>query len=324
VRLGRITASLVLAVVVSAMVLAAEVRGTLTINGVDVPFVGTVEIPPGPKGDPGPQGPKGDAGPAGPQGPMGPPGPQGPQGPEGPQGPVGPQGPAGGTPEPQPVDCVVSEPVWQIGAWGACVNGTQTRTDTGTRTIITQPAYGGAACPALTETRTVSQSCVPPAVDTWVKASDEWASFTLYAPAKVRFGTGTRWNTKDMPAGVVQCTFAVFGDPAVGDTKRCEVSPASALQNTSPPTPPPAPAVGTASLGWNAPTTFTDGSPLTGEIAYRVYRGGSPSTLQQIGETTSRTHSVQGLASGTHYFAVSAVVGGIEGATSEVVSKVIP
>lgn len=63
-------------------------------------------------------------------------------------------------PPPVPVNCAVSQwGAWQPGAWGACSNGTQSRTETRTRTITTQPANGGTACPALTETRTVSQAC---------------------------------------------------------------------------------------------------------------------------------------------------------------------
>lgn len=64
------------------------------------------------------------------------------------------------TAAPQPVNCAVSAwSSWQAGAWSACSSGTQSRTETRTRTITTQPANGGAACPALTETRTVSQAC---------------------------------------------------------------------------------------------------------------------------------------------------------------------
>lgn len=51
-----------------------------------------------------------------------------------------------------PVDCVVSGPVWS----GQCVNGQEI----GTLTIVTQPANGGAACPALT----TSRSCAPPGI----------------------------------------------------------------------------------------------------------------------------------------------------------------
>lgn len=46
-----------------------------------------------------------------------------------------------------PVNCVVS--AW--GPWGACVAGVKTRT----RTVLTQPACGGTACPVLEQT----QSC---------------------------------------------------------------------------------------------------------------------------------------------------------------------
>jgi thrombospondin type 1 repeat protein len=59
------------------------------------------------------------------------------------------------TPPPVPVDCAVS--AWS--AWSACANSTQTRS----RSVVTQPANGGAACPVLTD----SQACTvePPPVD---------------------------------------------------------------------------------------------------------------------------------------------------------------
>lgn len=64
-------------------------------------------------------------------------------------------------PPPPPIDCVVS--AWTMtsaGPWGACsAAGTQTRDEVWGRTVTTQPANGGAACPALTETRTGTQAC---------------------------------------------------------------------------------------------------------------------------------------------------------------------
>lgn len=61
-------------------------------------------------------------------------------------------------PPPTPVDAVVSAwSDWAGGAWSVCSNGTQTRTETRTRTVVT-PANGGAT-PALSETRTASQPC---------------------------------------------------------------------------------------------------------------------------------------------------------------------
>ncbi len=71
-------------------------------------------------------------------------------------------------PAPVPIDCVVSAwSDWASGSWSACSNGSQSRTETRSRTIITQAANGGAACPVLTETRTVSQPCTvePPPVE---------------------------------------------------------------------------------------------------------------------------------------------------------------
>ena len=59
-----------------------------------------------------------------------------------------------------PVDCVVSAwSNWIAGVWSTCYGGQQSRTETRTRTVMTQPVNGGTACPVLTETRTVAQTC---------------------------------------------------------------------------------------------------------------------------------------------------------------------
>lgn len=74
-----------------------------------------------------------------------------------------------------PVDCAVSPwSDWVAGEWGQCANGTRSRTETRTRTVTTQPANGGAACPALTETRTVSEPCTPPAPLVYLQVSPLW------------------------------------------------------------------------------------------------------------------------------------------------------
>jgi hypothetical protein len=91
----------------------------------------------------------------------------------------------------------------------------------------------------------------------------------------------------------------------------------------------PAAATGTATLSWEAPTQYTDGSSLPGSDldAYRIYSGSSAGSLSRIAEVDGGTTSftVQSLASGTHYFAVTAVsVSGIESAMSSVGSKTIP
>lgn len=91
----------------------------------------------------------------------------------------------------------------------------------------------------------------------------------------------------------------------------------------------PAASSGSATLSWQAPTQYTDGSALPGSQlgAYRIYRGNSAGSLSRIAEVDDGTMSftVQSLTTGTHYFAVTAVtVGGTESALSSVGSKTIP
>jgi hypothetical protein len=79
-----------------------------------------------------------------------------------------------------------------------------------------------------------------------------------------------------------------------------------------------APATGTASLSWVAPTHNTDGTPATDLAGYRVYHG------TDVIPVTGTSYQFTGLASGGHDFAVTAInSAGAEsdGATG---SKVIP
>lgn len=85
---------------------------------------------------------------------------------------------------------------------------------------------------------------------------------------------------------------------------------------------------GTAALSWTAPTQNTDGSSLTNLAGYRVYHGTSASSLNDVVElqgTNTTNYTFNALASGTHYFAVSAYnSSGMESALSGTGSKVIP
>lgn len=66
-------------------------------------------------------------------------------------------------PPPAPVDCAVSAwSDWAGGAWSACSAGSQSRLETRTRTVTVPANNGGSACPALTESRTVTQACSEP------------------------------------------------------------------------------------------------------------------------------------------------------------------
>lgn len=59
---------------------------------------------------------------------------------------------------------------------------------------------------------------------TWTKVADEGQSYTLTAPAQVRYGAGTAWLTLDRGAGTHGCNHNGLPDPAPGVFKRCDVA----------------------------------------------------------------------------------------------------
>lgn len=105
------------------------------------------------------------------------------------------------TTSPAPVDCVVSDWVFQSAtAWGECINGVQTRTETWIRTVTTQPANGGASCPLLVEQRTGSQPCeiLPIVVSSKTANCRIMAEDTQGPPtAQTGWGVQFRFNNPD-------------------------------------------------------------------------------------------------------------------------------
>ena len=100
----------------------------------------------------------------------------------------------------------------------------------------------------------------------------------------------------------------------------------SATVTVSPPPPPPP--SGTATLTWTPPSLNTDGSAADNLTGFRIYFGTSPTNLTQsidVAGPMVTSYTVTGLASGTVYFAVSAMNSlGVVGVKTNVVSKVIP
>jgi hypothetical protein len=104
---------------------------------------------------------------------------------------------------------------------------------------------------------------------------------------------------------------------------------APAATASAPPTPAAvpsnAPSTGSATLSWQAPTENVDGTPIEGLAGYRIHFGPSATELNQLIEVSgadSTTYVIDGLTSGTYYFAVSAYNSfGIEGALSNIASK---
>jgi hypothetical protein len=90
---------------------------------------------------------------------------------------------------------------------------------------------------------------------------------------------------------------------------------------------PAASGTGSVTLSWEAPTTNTNGSPLTNLAGYRIYYGFSPTDLSQtvqINTVGIQTYVLDDLPSGTWYFAVMALSSsGDESALSNVVEMTI-
>lgn len=133
-------------------------------------------------------------------------------------------------------------------------------------------------------------------------------------------------NTK--LAGVFVLVACVLAGCGQGSSGASTATGSSTTASTSPPPPSqPPPASGNATLSWQAPTTDTNGAPLTDLAGYRIYYGTSATDLSDTIQLTSvglQTYVIQNLASGTWYFAVTAVAStGVESTLSVVVSKTI-
>lgn len=92
-------------------------------------------------------------------------------------------------------------------------------------------------------------------------------------------------------------------------------------------TPPGIPA-NSAKLSWDAPTTNTNGQPLTDLAGYKVMYGQDPNNLTQsmrITDPRATSLQIDNLSSGTWYFAMKSVnTAGQESAPTGNVSKVVP
>jgi hypothetical protein len=84
---------------------------------------------------------------------------------------------------------------------------------------------------------------------------------------------------------------------------------------------------GSATLSWTAPTTNTNGTPVTDLAGYHIYYGTNPGALDTVidvpGAATTE-YEISNLSSGTYYFAVTAYNSlGIDSADSNEGSKTI-
>jgi hypothetical protein len=162
---------------------------------------------------------------------------------------------------------------------------------------------------------------------------------TLLLTGLAGCGAGTSQTT-----GTAQTT----GDPQTTDTTQTSVTTqTSGTTQTTGTTqtsgnPQPTAAVnGTATLTWNAPTAYTNGShldPFSVALKYKIHYGTSSGTYTQTAEVTNPTTAVDAanpatitvtstlsLAPGTYFFVVACIdASGQESGYSNEVSKTIP
>jgi hypothetical protein len=141
------------------------------------------------------------------------------------------------------------------------------------------------------------------------------------AAATLNRGERMRFSWRRVLLGWALASLAACGGGTVHLNTQNSVAAASASPNLT------APAPGSATLSWDAPTVNTDGAPLTDLIGYHIYYGDSPNTLTQsvsVAGAATLSYEITGLASGTWYFGVAAdAADGTQSALSDVVSKTI-
>lgn len=166
-----------------------------------------------------------------------------------------------------------------------------------------------------TEKWAVSFGVAPTPVETWTHCANENELCAFSGTRRVQYGADTRWVTRDIAAtnGGVQCSNAVFGDPAQWTEKTCRISDAVIAPAPTP--------IGTAAVSWVAPTLNADGSPLTNLAGFVIRYGAQQITV----DAAARSRVITDLPSGTHSFTVSAVNSlGVESFPSAPGTKVIP
>jgi hypothetical protein len=138
------------------------------------------------------------------------------------------------------------------------------------------------------------------------------------------------WATFDPDTGVLTGKPAAANEGKTGaititgsnGSSSASIGPFAIVVNA----PPAAPATGSATLSWTAPTQNTDGTPITDLAGYHIYYGVSASQMTTTITVTSAETSyvVSGLAPATYYFAVVAFTSaGLDSPQSNVASKTI-
>lgn len=198
---------------------------------------------------------------------------------------------------------------------------------------------GGGSSAAAVQSGPTPPSQSPPTINgtppTQVTAGQAY-SFTPTASGPS--GTTLSFTVQNLPswANFSSTTGALTGTPASGnvgtfanivigvsDGQGSASLPAFSIQVNAAPPPP----VGSATLSWTAPTTNTDGSPLTDLAGFLINYGTSPNAMTQsinVSNATATGYTVGNLTAGTWYFTVFVyTTAGTQSVSSNVASKTI-
>jgi hypothetical protein len=161
---------------------------------------------------------------------------------------------------------------------------------------------------------TVNLAASPGTVQTGANTTLTWSSTNATSCTASGGWLGSRATSGSSTTGALNTTttYALACTGAGGTANKTATVTVAAVAN------------GTATLSWEAPTTNTDGTPVTPLSGYTIYYGTSPSALSHSisASATATSYEITGLASGTWYFAVEAdATVGTKSAMSNIGSK---
>ena len=222
------------------------------------------------------------------------------------------------------------------------LTGTPASSDVGTFSNIVISVSDGTQSASLSAFNiqvASSGSTSPPTISgtppTTVTAGQAY-SFTPTASGPA--GTTLSFSIKNMPAWAAfnASTGALTGTPSssyVGTFSNIQISVSDGSQSASlsafsiQVASASGSGTGSVALSWTVPTTNTNGTPLTDLAGFTINYGTSSSSMNQtvtVGSAGTTGYTVQGLASGTWYFTVTAYTSvGTQSAPSDVVSTTI-
>jgi hypothetical protein len=145
---------------------------------------------------------------------------------------------------------------------------------------------------------TVNLAASPSTVKTGANTTLTWSSSNATSCTASGGWLGSRATSGSSTTGALKTTtiYALACTGAGGTANKAATVTVAAVFN------------GTATLSWKAPSTNTDGTPVTPLSGYTIYYGTSPSALSHsiAASATATSYEITGLAPGTWYFAVAA------------------